>query len=68
MKIQSHDLYLFFKISKVLSYMLHTRPKEWATHKAGSRDADASKNWQPRWHIAKVIRKLFRSRGNQEML
>ena len=44
MKIQSNDLYLFFKISKVLSYMLHTRPKEWATRKVGSRDADASKN------------------------
>ena len=45
MKIQSNDLYLFFKISKVLSYMLHTRPKEWATYKAGSRDADASKKF-----------------------
>ena len=44
MKIQSNDLYLFFKISKVISYKLHTRPKEWATRKAGSRDADASKN------------------------
>ena len=45
MKIQSNDLYLFFKISKVLSYMLHTRQKEWATLKAGSRDADASKKF-----------------------